>query len=124
MPCPCNFNKNKIMQKAYIKGPPPPHKLKTKSQALFTIKKLTTLKEQANLKYNEGLEFKLLPKTIPFQVINVDGQHKINLDSKNNYNYNYNENKVYHLRPGIYTLVGVPELHAIRLNKDHKNIDR
>lgn len=120
MPCPCNFNKNKLKQNLYVKEIiEPSQKIRTKSDALFTKKKLLSLKQQVNLKHKEGLEFKLLPRTIHFNVVNVDGKNKIHLDNR----INYNQNKVYHVTPGIYKLVGVPELHAIRLSKEHSNLD-
>lgn len=120
MPCPCNFKNDKIVKTLYAKGESSkPKKLQTRNQAIFKIKKLTTLKQQVNLKNTQGLQFKLLPRTIVFKVENVDGKNKINLDSKEN----YNENKVYYLTPGIYTLVNVPKEHPINLSKDDKNLE-
>lgn len=120
MPCPCNFKNDKIVKTLYAKGlPSKPKKLQTRNQAIFKIKKLNTLKDQVNLKNTQGLQFKLLPRTIVFKVEDVDGKHKINLDSKEY----YKENKVYYLTPGIYTLVGVPKQHSIKVSKDDKNLE-
>lgn len=121
MPCPCNFKNDKVVKTLYAKrGPAPkPKKLRTRNEAIFKIKKLTTLKNQVNLKNTQGLEFKLLPRTIAVKIEKVDGKHKINLDNKEN----YKENKVYYLTPGIYNLVGVPQEHPLKLSKDDKNLE-
>lgn len=120
MPCPCNFKNDKVVKTLYTKGQTSkPKKLQTRNQAIFKIKKLSNLKKQVDLKNTQGLQFKLLPRTIAFKVENVDGTHKINLDSKEN----YKENKVYNLTPGIYTLVNVSEKHPIRLSNDDKNLE-
>ena len=95
----------------------PKKKLISKNQAKF-IRNNSSLLTQLNLIKNEGVTFKFLPRITTFNVEKVGDVNKINLDNK----ASYNEKQAFHLIPGIYTILDVPELNAIRLNKDDNNI--